>query len=156
MSNFALVFDVCVALGAGRILHSCSEADPEKTWGIVDCGSALGYFDTRSEAWHGVNGVPHRFTREEATLRALRISGSSHGDGICEALEIPSKPTRATVGPMARAGSAPGLFFCCVDWTAGPGIAIETGDGSAFSAAVAFVELVGKPGAYSALAPEAQ
>ncbi len=143
------VFEVSVALLCGAILHA--NADGEKSWGVISCRDALGAFDPRSEAWCGRDGVPHRFTFDEAEARARRMTGSSHDGESYSALEIPSRPIRATVGPFAVAGSPPGSAFACLTWGTGPGDVIETGDNSAFGAACAFVDLVGVEAADRAL-----
>lgn len=149
MSRSDTVFDVAAAILTGAILHATADAD--KAWGVICCGEALGAFDARSDAWCGRDGVPHRYTFEEAEDRARRMSGSSHDGTAYSALEIPSKPTRATVGQCARAGLPPGSSFACVDWTSGPGEPVECSDDSAFGAASAFIDLVGPEAAERAL-----
>jgi len=148
-NRFNAVCEVAAAVSMRAILHA--SADTENAWGVLCCGQALAAFDPRSDAWVGRDGIPARFTFEEAELRARRLSGSSFDGTAYAALEIPSKPIRATVGPMAEAGAVPGSRFACIDWTSGPGTEIEAGDASAFGAAVAFVELVGADAASQAV-----
>lgn len=147
MSNFDAVFDVCVALQRGETLRGGQEPGAP-AWGIIDCEQALGAFDARSPAWHSdVDGVPHRFTREEAEDRARRLNGSSWDGRVCAALELPERPRSATVGTYHRATDTE-LQFACLDWSnGGTDIAI----GSAFDAAYAFVGFVGERAAYRAV-----
>lgn len=150
------VFEAAVALLAGKVLRGV-EADAgagEGAWGVISCRAALGAFDARSDAWCGRDGIPHRYaSREEAELRARRLTGSSHDDAGYQALEIPSKPRLVMAGRHCSA-TEPRLVFECVDWTNGPGDVVAVG--SAFDAARAFVLLMGERLTYAAVyAPEA-
>jgi hypothetical protein len=152
--SYPAVFDAAVALLTGRVLRGC-EADAgrgEGAWGVLSCRGALGAFDARSDAWCGRDGIPHRYSREEAEDRARRMSGSSYDDSGYAALEIPSKPRLVMAG---RHCSAVGdsLCFECVDWTDGPANVVTVG--SAYDAAAAFVALMGERLTYAALAEAA-
>jgi hypothetical protein len=142
--TYQTVHEVAVALLAGRALRGAElTGDPEATgaWGVIHCDQALGAFDARSDAWCGRDGIPHRFTREEAELRARRLSGSSHDGSAYSALEIPSKPRIIIAGRHCLA-TDDSLRFECVDWSSGPGEPVAVGD--AFDAAAAFVALLGE------------
>ena len=147
MSTYQITFQVSAALLAGKVLRA-DEPVGDGAWGIVDCSLALGAFDARSEAWCGRDGIPHRYTREEAEARARRMTGSQHeGEGYA-ALEIPARPRSVQAGRHCSAVD-PALAFECVDYTNGPGDVVAAG--SAFDAARAFVSLVGERLAYAAI-----
>jgi hypothetical protein len=148
--SYATVFDAAAALFSGRILRG-SEADAGRgdgAWGVISCDEALGAFDARSDAWCGRDGTPHRMSREEAELRARRLSGSSHDGAAYCALEIPSKPRLVMAGRHCSAISDQ-LTFECVDWTNGPGEIVAVGD--AYDVAAAFVAMMGEQLTYAAL-----
>jgi hypothetical protein len=143
-NTYQTIHDVAVALLTGRVLRGAElTGDPEATgaWGVIHCDQALGAFDARSDAWCGKDGIPHRFTREEAELRARRLSGSSHDGSAYSALEIPSKPRIIIAGRHCSATDG-SLRFECVDWSTGPADVVAVGD--AFDAAAAFVALLGE------------
>lgn len=148
-SRYGAVLEASVALLRGQVLRgSEAERSGNDAWGIVDCSLALGAFDARSEAWCGSDGIPHRYTREEAEARARRLTGSQHeGEGYA-ALEIPTKPRLVMAGRHCAAG-LDALLFECVDWTNGPAVIVVVG--SAFDAADAFVALMGERLAYTAV-----
>jgi hypothetical protein len=138
---YQTVHDVAVALLAGRALRGGDDSEATGDWGVIHCDMALGAFDARSDAWCGQDGIPHRFTREEAEERARRLSGSSHDGSAYAALEIPSKPRIVMVGRHCSATDV-ALRFECVDWTNGPAELVVAGD--AFDVASVFVSLLGE------------
>jgi hypothetical protein len=144
------VHEVAVALLAGRVLRATEQDDG--AWGVIHCDMAIGAFDARSDAWCGSDGIPHRYTREEAELRARRLSGSSHDGSAYSALELPSKPRIVAAGRHCSATDET-LRFECVDWSDGPGNPVVVGD--AFDAAFAFVSLLGERLSLAALYSEA-
>lgn len=149
MSAFDTVFEVAAALTLGRVLNATA-ANLGGNWGVVRCADALGAFDARSEAWCGKGDDRSFPSREDAELWARRMSGSSWDAAAYEALEIPVVPALAiTVGPIHCAIGP--VAFGCIDWSSGPGVAIETGDESAFGAACAFIDRVGHQRALAAL-----
>lgn len=149
MPTFETVFAIAAALTAGRTLNATAASLGGK-WGVVCCRDALGAFDAKSDAWCG-HGDDRSFpSREDAEQWARRASGSSYDGAGYEALEIPILPALAvTVGPILCAVGP--VAFGCIDWSAGPAFEIETGDASAFGAAVAFIERVGHDRAEAAL-----
>ena len=149
MSRFDAVFDIAVALSKGLTLNS-TVPNLGGEWGVVSCRDALGAFDAKSDAWVGQGDARGFPSREAAEEWARRASGSSYDGMGNEALEIPFVPAvSATVGPIHRAVGP--VSFGCIDWSVGPGVEIETGDDSAFGAAVAFIALVGHEAAIESL-----
>lgn len=147
MSSYAITFEVAVALLRGDILRG-GEVASGKAWGIIDTTLALGAFDARSDAWcSDRDGIPHRYTLEEAEARARRLTGSSHDGRTYCALEIPERARQAAAGRHCAALGS--LQFECVDWSNGP--ARELAVGAAFDAAIAFVGFVGEREAHAAL-----
>lgn len=151
MSAFDTVFAVAAALTLGRTLNATAASLGGKR-GVVCCREALGAFDAKSDAWVLSNGrdIARWDSYEDAAENARRRSGGSHDDFGYEALEIPALPALAvTVGPILCAVGP--VTFGCIDWSTGPAVEIETGDTSAFGAAVAFIERVGHDRAEAAL-----
>ena len=152
MKTYEVIFEASVALLAGKLLRGVeSQRSGSESWGVIDCDMALGAFDARSDAWCGSDGIPHRYTREEAELRARRLSGSSHdGTAYC-ALEIPERPRVVMAGRRCSV-TGEALDFECVDWTNGPADVVTSG--SAFDVAQAFVALMGDRLTYAAIYAE--
>ncbi len=170
MSLSNIISDVAAVILRGEILQAGTDSDDAKQFGVVHTLRALDVFDATADGWCGRDGIPHRWTEEEAEKFARGMSGSSHDGTAYAAMRIPTRPIRATVGPFAVAGQEPGSRFACIDWTSGPGLVVEVAhavpyidpslgpdhlyedDYSAFGAALAFVRLVGERAAYGAIA----
>lgn len=149
--TYDAIYEVSVALLRGRILRASEvERSGEGAWGVIDCNHALGAFSAQSGAWieRCNDGVPARFSREEAEEIARRRTGSTYeGHAGYSAVEIPGRPRLVMAGRHCSATER--LLFECVDWTNGPGDVVAVG--SAFDAAAALVALIGERLTYAAV-----